>query len=197
MENEFLATLVVLFIGATSLIMFLASDWRTVLAALGLKYLWAFILVSSVWPLELAAAKLVTGWMAGAILGLTRLTTATEEEDDNRFPPDGVFKGLVALLVLLVVIGSASRLGDWTRNISIHHAWAGLILLGMGVLQISLSRRMFRSFIGLLMLFSGFEIIYASVEASTLVAGLLGAMNLGIALVGSYLILVPRMEQEE
>lgn len=198
MESGFPGILIVLLIGATSLAMFLANDWRWVLAALGLQYLWSFFLVSSIWPLELAAVKLVTGWMAGAILGLTRLTAVLEkEESDTRFPTGRSFQGLAALLVFLTVFGSAPRLAAWAGNIGINHAWAGLILAGMGVLQISLTPRIFKNFLGLLMLFSGFEIIYATVEASILVAGLLGALNLGIALVGSYLITLPRMEQRQ
>jgi hypothetical protein len=178
--------------------MFLASDWRWVLAALGLQYLWSFFLVSSVWPLELAAVKLVTGWMAGAIVGLGRLTAATdEEESEDRFPAGRSFQSLTTLLVFLVVVGSAPRLAAWAGNIGINHAWAGLILAGMGLLQISLTPRIFRKFLGLLMLFCGFEIIYATVEASILVAGLLAALNLGIALVGSYLITLPRIGQEQ
>lgn len=198
MESGFLGTLVVLLIAATSLVMFLASDWRWVLAALGLQYLWSFFLVSSVWPLELAAVKLVTGWMAGAIVGLGRLTAATdEEESEDRFPAGRSFQSLTTLLVFLVVVGSAPRLAAWAGNIGINHAWAGLILAGMGLLQISLTPRIFRKFLGLLMLFCGFEIIYATVEASILVAGLLAALNLGIALVGSYLITLPRIGQEQ
>jgi hypothetical protein len=46
----------------------------------------------------------------------------------------------------------------------------------------------------LLTAFSGFEIIYAVIETSLLVTGLLAVVNLGLALVGAYLLIAPTME---
>jgi hypothetical protein len=43
---------------------------------------------------------------------------------------------------------------------------------------------------------SGFEILYATVEGSVLVAGLLAIINLGLALVGSYLLVASNTEEE-
>ena len=46
----------------------------------------------------------------------------------------------------------------------------------------------------LLTALAGFEIIYAAIETSVLVTGLLAGINLGLALVGAYLIISPTME---
>jgi hypothetical protein len=43
---------------------------------------------------------------------------------------------------------------------------------------------------------SGFEILYATVEGSILVAALLAIINLGLALVGSYLLIASNAEEE-
>ena len=51
-----------------------------------------------------------------------------------------------------------------------------------------------RIVLGLLTVFSGFEILYAVVETSTLVSGLLAGVSLGLALVGAYLMTVPTLE---
>ena len=75
--------------------------------------------------------------------------------------------------------------------------WGGLLLIGMGLMQIALRSSLYRNALGLLTLFSGFEILYAAVESSTLVAGLLAAVNLGVALVTAYLLTVPTLEAEE
>ncbi len=170
-------------------------DWRWVLGALGLQYFLAFLMITSSWPLELAAVKLVAGWIAAALLGLTRLNLVEESKPDTRrLPTSPPFLILSTLLVLLVVSGAAPALADWARQMSIDQAWGGLILVGMGLLQVGLSSSNFRSIVGLLCLLSGFEILYASVEASLLVAALLGVLNLSIALVGSYLLQAPAVE---
>jgi hypothetical protein len=51
-----------------------------------------------------------------------------------------------------------------------------------------------RVIVGLLTVLSGFEIIYAAIESSVLVTGLLAGVNLGLALVGAYLLISPKME---
>ena len=72
-----------------------------------------------------------------------------------------------------------------------------MLLIGMGLLNVGLSSQTLTSILGLLSIFAGFEILYAAVEASTLVAGLLATINLGIALVGAYLMVVPQLEALE
>jgi hypothetical protein len=99
--------------------------------------------------------------------------------------------------VLLVVLGAAPRLSAWAAPIGINQAWAALVLMGMGLLQIGLSGSVFPALLGLLTLLSGFEILYAAVEVSTLVAGLQALITLGIALVGAYLLNAPTMEALE
>jgi len=185
-----------MFLSAAALLM--SRDWRWILGALGIQYFLAFLLITPSWPLELAAVKLVAGWIASAVLGLTRLNLAEEpDEDSRRLPTSPSFLILSTFLVLLVVLGAAPALADWAGQISINQAWGGLMLAGMGLLQVGLSGRNFRIIVGLLCLLSGFEILYAAVEASLLVAALLGIMNLCIALVGAYLLQAPRLEQRE
>lgn len=181
----------------TSIFILTSSAWRPAVFALALQYLAAFLLILPSWPLELAAVKLVTGWIAASILGLTLLNLEEElRTPETQVPTSPVFQILAAALVALVVLGAAPRLATWTSAISVAQASGGLLLIGMGLLQLGLRADFFRISIGLLTLFGGFEILYAAVEASTLVAGLLAAVNLGIALVGSYLLLVPTLEEQ-
>jgi hypothetical protein len=49
--------------------------------------------------------------------------------------------------------------------------------------------------LGLLTVLSGFEILYAAVESSILITGLLAAVTLGLAVVGAYLLTAPTMEE--
>ena len=58
----------------------------------------------------------------------------------------------------------------------------------MGLLLLGSTSNIFRVVIGLLTMLTGFETLYAAVEGSVLVAGLLAVVDLGLALVGAYLI---------
>jgi hypothetical protein len=81
--------------------------------------------------------------------------------------------------------------------ISIPIRWGSFMLIGIGLLQLSLSSYPLRVIMGLLTILSGFEIIYAAIETSTLVTGLLAGVNIGLALVGAYLLIAPTMETSQ
>jgi hypothetical protein len=196
MESGLILFFVIALLVANALAVYIGRDWRWVLGSLAVQYLLAFILITPVWPLELAAVKLVGGWMAAAVLGLTRMNLVDQpREAPNRFPSSPLFLALTALLVMVVVSGAAPALATWSRQFSTELAWSGLFLIGIGLLQVSLSDLASRIIIGLLTLLTGFEILYATVETSILVAGLLAVLHLGVALVGSYLVLAPQIEE--
>ena len=189
--------LLAVFLLAATLLIFMGSDWRWRIAALAGQYLGVFILVLDSWPIELAAVKLVAGWMACVVLWFTRLSLVRFQNRPTLVPTGLAFRVLASVLVLVVLLAITPALPAWVTPINSAQAWGALLLVGMGLLIVGLSSRTLSPFLGLLTVISGFEILYSAVEASTLVAGLLAIVNLGIALVGAYLLLTPKMEPLE
>jgi hypothetical protein len=179
----FLATIL---LTVASVFVLLSPNWRWRLGGLAAQYFGVFWLVAISWPSSLAAVKLVTGWMAGAILGVSRLDQVSESR--RRWPTEWLFLGLVVLLVVISVTAVTPALINWLPDIQSDQAWGGLLLIGMGMIHMGIASRGIRVVLSLLTLFSGFEILYSVVETSTLVAGLLAVINLGVALVGAYLL---------
>jgi len=178
----------------SSNVLLLSRDWRWSIAALGPQYLGVFLLIAASWPAELAVIKLVTGWMAGAILGLTLIGA---QQGVERYRPrlsERVFRLLAASLIVLVVFSLTTEAGQWIPGIRPNQLWGGLLLIGMGLLHLGLTIHPLRVLLSLLTVLSGFEIVYAAVEASTLVTGLLAVVTLAIALVGAYLLTVTEIE---
>jgi hypothetical protein len=170
----------------SSLILFLSQDWRKMILGLALQYLGVFWLVAGIWPLGLAVIKLVVGWMVAAVLGVSQpaalLVDATSSVRSGR-----LFKLLTALLILVFILTAVPALEGW-YGVTPYIRLGGLMLLGMGLLQLGMTNRPFRVILGLLTVMAGFEVLYASVENSVLVTGLLAIINLGIVMVGAYLI---------
>lgn len=215
MNLEFWSLPAVVLLGVTSLLLLSTADWRLRIGMLAAQYVGVFILVGLSWPFEMAVAKLIAGWMAGAVLGMALaglVQPEVEMAQENRpagldtprparalrfLPPtERLFHLLAALLVGLTVLSLAPRAVEWAPAIHLAQAWGGLILVGMGLLQLGFTARPLPTILGLLTILSGFEILYAAVENSTLVAGLLAAIHLGLALVGAYLLTAPQMEGE-
>ncbi|NUM47675.1 MAG: hypothetical protein HUU38_23470 [Anaerolineales bacterium] len=172
-----------------------SQDWRWTIAALGVLYAAVFVLVAGTWRLELAVVKLVAGWMATAILGASQDTSQTEPDRDR--PSGVVFRGLaggmVGLLVFSLVPETADILAGYLEEVNVSQVAGGLFLVGMGLTMLGLNARPLRVVLALLVWFAGFEVLYAMVERSTLVAGLLALVNLALAMIGAYLHVVARL----
>jgi hypothetical protein len=182
----------------TSIGLLLSRDWRWSLGFLAAQYLGMFWLVTLHWPFGLASIKLVTGWMASATLGVTRLNLAEHEgTDESAWPQGGLFRLFAAAIVVILVIASTPQVETIIPGVSRPVIAGGLLLLGMGLLQLGLTTEVLRVILGLLTVMAGFELLYATVETSILLAGLLTVVNLGLALAGAYLMTAAPSEESE
>jgi len=163
-------------------------DWRWTIGIFALQYVGVMVLVQLNWPLGMALVKLVVGWMAGAALGLTQVGPAGAGHEESSWPSTRLFRILSAGLIILVVFFLSPKVAFWLPGVALSQVYGGFGLIGLGLLQIGMTARPLRVVIGLLTILAGFEILYAAVELSVLVAGLLAAVNLMLALVGSYLL---------
>jgi hypothetical protein len=185
----------ILLVFITSILLLLGKDWRWLIVALSLQYVGVFLLVMLSWPLEMAVVKLVTGWMAGAVLGVgVAIVPISWTGEVSSWASGRWFKLFATGLVTLVAISSASTIASWLPGVGLEIVLGSLILIGNGLLIVGLTNHPFRLTMGLLTLLAGFEILYAALQVSALVAGLLAGVNLSLALVGAFLILVPSME---
>jgi hypothetical protein len=186
----------------TSLALVTSARWRWSLFALGLQYVGVFILSAQTWPLEMAAVKLVAGWMAAAVLGMAisesvSLRPGTGPAEERAWPSSRVFRLLAGGLVILAAYSLAPGVSAWLPGIPDYQAQGGIMLIGMGLLHLGLTTQPIRVATGLLTALSGFEIIYAAAETSALLAGLLAAVHLSLALVCTYLLLAASGEEVE
>lgn len=187
-----LLLLPLLLITLSTLVILISQNWRYSILALALQYVGVFWLINGLWPLGLAVVKLVAGWMACAVLSASQPAEDVREEQTSPTAP--AFRILAAALALALVISvepSVEARIPVNRFILI----GGLLLIGVGWLHLGMTTRPIRVIIGLLTILSGFEILYAAVETSILIAGLQAAVTLGLALVGAYLIAAPTMEE--
>jgi hypothetical protein len=204
MFNEIVSWVIVVLILISSGAMLVGRDWRLQLAALALQYLAAFWLITRHQPFVIGSAKLVTGWMVVAALGMTRLGIQNAEEDQTIFGPNNRWFSFVLLgVIALVTAGATPQIEAVIPGLGLPVIAGGLLLISTGFIHLGLTSDILRVVISLLTLIAGFEIIYAAVENSILVAGLLALTNLGLGLAGSYLLLAGRgqtfstLEEEE
>jgi hypothetical protein len=176
------------------------TDWRYGILILAIQYIGVFLLTLIQLPLTMAVVKLVAGWMAGAVLGMAMvsipdLRQEMEGESGKRLVASRPFYLIAAMLVAMVVISLADFALAWFPDIQPEQALGGLFLIGMGLFKLGFTVQPLQATLGLLTALSGFEIIYATIETSALVVGLLAGITLGLALAGAYLLMAPHMEE--
>jgi hypothetical protein len=172
----------------TSTVMLVNRDWRLSLGALAVQYLAAFWLVTRHLPFVMGSAKLITGWMVVAALGMTRLSLSTAEDEESFWPRGQWFRIILICIITLTVAGSTTRIETVVPGLGLPVIAGSLLLIGAGIMQLGVTSDLLRIILGLLTLLTGFEILYAAVESSILVAGLLAVTNLGLGIAGSYLL---------
>ncbi len=184
--NDFALILIIL----TSVFNLVVRIWRLNIIALILQYLGIFIIIGSMWPIELAIIKLLVGWMVSTVLGITLFSLKSKNSAKERIDvPGQIFRGITGLLIVIFVnYLTPSIKAVLSANSMEANIFSGLILLGIGLFQMGLTSDLLYIIIGLLTFISGFEVLYAVVEMSTLLSGLLAGINLGLILVGSWLL---------
>lgn len=192
----FLSWVVISLITVTSVGMLLVRDWRRLIIFLSAQYIGVFFLVLQHWPLGMATVKVIAGWMGAAILGMTR-SNLEEEEEINILPQGRFFRLISAGFVGLIAASGAPLIDSMMADAGIVVSGGSLLLIGMGLLHLGITDQVMRVTIGLMTVLAGFEILYSAVESSILVAALLAVINLGLALVGSYLMVAANTSKED
>ena len=197
MEITF-AWLAVIVLVITSAGLLFVRDWRWNVILLAIQYLGMFVLMLQHWPIGMASVKVVAGWMSAAILGMTRSGLPDELLTDEAMPSQGrLFHIFAAATVVLIVAVVTPAVDTLMADAGFPVTSGGLLLVGMGLLHLGLTTQILRVAIGLMTVLAGFEIIYATVEGSVLVAALLAVINLGLALVGSYLLIASNAQEAD
>jgi hypothetical protein len=176
----------------------LARDWRWLIIFLAIQYAGMFILTLQHWPTGMAAVKVIAGWMGGAILGMTRSNLIEDEiNEEDTLPQGRMFRLIAAGIVGMIVLTGTPIVDAMMADAGLAVSAGSLLLIGMGLLHLSVTDRILQVTVGLMTVLSGFEILYSAVESSTLVAALLAAINLGLALAGSYLMVASNAQEVE
>ena len=192
-----LSWMIILLIVITSVGILLARNWRQLIILLSVQYVGVFVLTLQHLPLGMATVKIIAGWMSAAILGMTRSNLTEDEAQGQSILPQGRFFRLVAAAIVgLIAVSGATRVDSMMADAGIAVSAGSLLLIGMGLLHLGVTDQAMRVSVGLMTVLAGFEVLYAAVENSVLVAALLAIINLGLALVGAYLMIASNTTEE-
>jgi hypothetical protein len=183
----------------TSSTMILISDRRLRIGLLGFQYLAVFFLVQIEWSLIQALTILISGWIAGVVLGMAEsnisINRLEEVREIEKFPSiNPVFKILSSAVIGLIAFSLVFQVMNLIPELDSFQSWTALLLIGLGVLYVTFETQPISITLGLLTILSGFEIFYSGLTSSVLTLAFLSGITLFLALTGTYLFLAPMME---
>ena len=191
-----------------ALLIVVVRDWRVTLFALLLQYLATTLLFVELLDPRLAVVKTLTGMFVCLILYVTARQVEWGKLPADISPAEAVqlraerqirfgpyllpttfsFRLFLALMISLTVWTLAQQPAFQLPAITQPHlTLAVYALVGMGLLQVSLTSEPLKAGIGLLMFMAGFELFYHALEQSVLLLAALAAANLALALTIAYL----------
>jgi hypothetical protein len=181
---ESIAPVATILSGITAGVIIVSEDHRIRLGMLALQYICVTSLVGLNLPVNIAIIKLISGWLACILLGIT-ITQMGQNKKNMRtgvLQKGWIFKMIAVLLVSTSAIGIGTfRFYDilGIQRVSIAST---VLLVGLGILQLGLTEQPIGVGMGLLTIMSGFEILYSSLEPSLVIMALLASIHIGISM---------------
>jgi len=183
-----IAAVILLLCAAVNLV---RRHWALNVAVLALQYVCVFLIILEVRTPLLAGIKLIVGLMVSLMIYLILRSSGLIDSlfSCQRLTSGEVFRGTIALLLVLI-----SHLAAPKVKLSIFPQSSELLLtasMGLmlfGLFQMGTITEPLYLVIGMLTFLSGFELLYASLEFSRVLEALFTAINLLLALVGSFFI---------
>lgn len=172
-------------------LLILWNERRLMIVTLALQYFLSAWLIHLHLPIQIAAAKFVTGLLACTILSISLSNTGWRSQ--NGIPRAIPFNRQFRLIAVLLVFVTAAAIGqrNWMTlpGLAPEAVLGSTMLMGLGLLHLGISEEPIRVGIGILTLLAGFEISYSAIEPSLAVIALLALVHMGLSLVIGYLLI--------
>lgn len=179
---------------AVSLFWLLLSNTRK---SMVIAYVVMVVVVFSIniqfWTFGFALSKMITAIMALLVVILN--STPGEQYDLISTRAGRIFKAAGLVFFILLITFTIKSTSEFL-SLSVDQTLPALFVLLCGFLLLGTSQDPFRVIVGLMIILVGFEIIYGAVEQSLLINGLLAAVFMFIAVIGSYLT-TPREQKDQ
>lgn len=174
-----ISLIAVLTLIVTTTILFVLNQWRWLSIAWVIQVFCVFWLTSLSWTYVESTVKLIGGWIAIAIVSSTHPDLILEKDTQDVTSGFG-FRFLSCAMIWLVAFSITPVIQNFFPA-RVEIVWGGVLLFCSGLWQVGLSKNFNRTIIGLITFISGFEVLYASVESSVLVSGILTFLTIGLS----------------
>lgn len=191
--------MMVYFVGIVVLtaVMVMINNWRVILALMAGIYLLAALIMQGNVAFTYVVVFLISGWLAISILVVAYMNSdsimASEQVQYllNRF-----FRLFSVLPLVILSVVLSPLLVDMLEGLLLVPTMLFLFLFGFSILMAGFSVQSIRYVVAMLLFFMGFYVVFATLNTSVFVMGMMAMVQISVALLGSYLIMVGDLEEE-
>ncbi len=159
-----------------------------------LLYIGTVFLLFRIFSVQILFILFLTGLAGGMILGTDHIDLHAGIHRPA-ITPGILFMAVFGSVLWVMVLSIEPRIAVWIP-VPDSVLFSALWMIVVGIAAISLNDDHFQLFLGLLLVFFGFELVYILLEDSSLVFAFLTAINLLIALAGAYVLSKPEDDPE-
>ncbi len=190
--TDILYTLALYLALLSSLLILIRRQWTLNLITLTVQFLCLFPVLRSFLPLQVAIIQPLTGLMVTLILYLSLINVGGIKRIDLmlRLTSGEVFRALAGILLLSLLLAFIPQLQPTVfPAVPGSYLFLCLGLIVLGILQIGTTREPFYLAIGILTFLCGFQLLYNRLDFSLMLEALLVAVNLMLAMMGSFFVI--------
>tara|TARA_B100000686_G_C16590449_1_gene863035 strand:- start:247 stop:885 length:639 start_codon:yes stop_codon:yes gene_type:complete len=180
----------------TTPILIVIDDRRLVVGALAVLFLFVSLLFTNVLATQIAGIKLIVYSIVWIIIFICVQQNGWGYTDDSKEVYGLVLSAKIRFRIFAVIIVGLIGWQLVGKNslpfpiVTEYVALGATQLVFQGLLLLAIARQPLKIGLGILVMFSGFGLLYSAVEPSLMVVGMLGVVDIAVALVICYLELI-------
>lgn len=179
-------------------VMVLLDNWRIILALMGGIYIFGALMIQRYLDFTYVVVFLISGWLAISILVIAQMNSESAIAEENvHHLLNRFFRFFAVIPIFIISIVLGNKLLEIFDGLLLYPTILFIYLFGFSVFMAGFSVQSVRYIVSMLLFFMGFFVLYSSINASIFIIAMMSVVQIFVAMIGSYLIMVGDLESED
>lgn len=179
-------------------VMVLLDNWRIILALMGGIYIFGALMIQRYLDFTYVVVFLISGWLAISILVIAQMNSESAIAEENvHHLLNRFFRFFAVIPIFIISIVLGNKLLEIFDGLLLYPTILFIYLFGFAVFMAGFSVQSVRYIVSMLLFFMGFFVLYSSINASIFIIAMMSVVQIFVAMIGSYLIMVGDLESED
>jgi hypothetical protein len=180
-----------------SSLMVLIDNWRVILALMAGIYVFGALMIQYYLDFTYVVVFLISGWLTISILVIAQMNSESMVVSENvHHVLNRFFRFFSVIPIFLISMVLSNQFAGTLEGLSIYPTNLFIYLFGFAIFMAGFSVQSVRYIVSMLLFFMGFFVLYSSLNDSVFVIGMMSILQIFVAMIGAYLIMVGDLTPE-